>query len=135
MAKSKPPMDINTRKKLHEEWSELVTGSKDGMEFDPDDPVFKTDAKLPPITHAFGKNGYEIHVRSSVFYASYSYLDKKEKIQKETEIPLFSEKSKSLSFPYKFKVRNEDREFTEQEYREILAMLHKPKSKRRNSSS
>jgi hypothetical protein len=121
------------KKKLHEAWSELVTGSKNGLEFDPKDPVFSGDIEIPPITHAYGKKGYEIHVRSGVYYAAFSYLDKMDRIQKETEIPLFSAKSKKLSFPYKFQVNGKDKEFTEAEFKEIEAMLHS--SKRRKSSS
>jgi hypothetical protein len=133
MAKPHIPLDMPSRKKLHEEWSELVTGSKDGLEFDPDDPVFSGNVKMPAITHAFGKKGYEIHVRSGVYYAAFSFMDKKDKVQKEAEIPLFSSKSKSFSFPYKFQVNGANKEFTETEFREIEAMLHSPK--RRKSSS
>ena len=133
MVKSQPPLTLADKKKLHEEWSELVTGSKDGLEFDPEDPVFAGDVKMPPVTHAYGKNGYEIHVRSGTYYAVFSYMDKMDKVQKETEIPLFSTKSKRLSFPYKFQVNGKNKEFTEAEFQEIEAMLHSPK--RRKSSS
>jgi hypothetical protein len=133
MTKPQFPLDSASRKKRHEEWSELVTGSKDGLEFDPEDPVFSGNVKMPAVTHAYGKNGYEIHVRSGTYYAAFSYMDKKDKIQKETEIPLFSEKSRSLRFPYKFQVNGKDKEFTEAEFKEIEAMLHSPK--RRKSSS
>jgi hypothetical protein len=134
MAKLKLPLDTATRKKLHEEWSELVTGSKDGFEFDPNDPAFSNlDVEMPPITHSFGKKGYEISVRSGTYYAVFSYMDKKEQIQKEVEIPLLSARSKSLSFPYKFQVNGKDKEVTEAEFKEIEAMLHSPK--RRKSSS
>ena len=60
-------------------------------------------------------------------------MDKMDKVQKETEIPLFSTKSKRLSFPYKFQVNGKNKEFTEAEFQEIEAMLHSPK--RRKSSS
>jgi hypothetical protein len=133
MAKPKFPLDMTAKKKLHEEWSDLVTGSKDGLEFDPEDPVFSGDVKMPAVTHVYGKDGYEIHVRSGTYYAVFSYMDKKEQIQKEVEIPLFSAKSKSLSFPYKFQVKGKEKEFTEAEFKEIEAMLHSPK--RRKSSS
>jgi hypothetical protein len=134
MAKRKFPLDITTKKKLHEEWSNLVTGNKDGLEFDPDDPVFSGNVKMPAITHAYGKDGYEIHVRSGTYYAAFSYTDSKDKVQKETEIPLFSAKSKSLSFPYKFQVNGKNKEFTEDEFRKIEAMLHSPKRRKSSSS-
>jgi hypothetical protein len=133
MAKNQFLLDLASKKKLHEEWSELITGSKDGFEFDPEDPVFSGNVKMPAVTHAYGKDGYEIHVRSGTYYAAFSYMDKKDKVEKETEIPLFSAKSKSLSFPYKFQVNGKDRELTEAEFKEIEAMLHSPK--RRKSSS
>jgi hypothetical protein len=134
MVKNQFPLDLASKKKLHEEWSELVTGSKDGLEFDPNDPAFSNlDLEMPPITHTFGKKGYEISIRSGIYYAVFSYMDKKEQIQKEIEIPLFSTKSKSLKFPYKFQVKGKNKEFTEAEFKEIEAMLHSPK--RRKSSS
>jgi hypothetical protein len=133
MARNQFPPDLAGKKKLHEEWSELVTGSKDGLEFDPEAPVFSGNIKMPAVTHAYGKDGYEIHVRSGTYYAAFSCMDKKDKVEKETEIPLFSVKSKSLSFPYKFQVKGKDKEFTEAEFKEIEAMLHSPK--RRKSSS
>jgi hypothetical protein len=133
MAKTQFPLDPASRKKLHEEWSELVTGSKDGLEFDPEDPVFSGNVKMPAITRAYGKDGYEIHVRNGTYYAAFSYMDKKDKVQKETEIPLFSAKSKSLSFPYKFQVNGKDKKFTETEFKEIEAMLHSPKRRKPSS--
>ena len=130
MNKPRPPLDAASKKRLHEEWSELVTGSKDGLPFDPGDPAYDGIAEMPPITHAFGKKGYEIHVRSGVYYAAFSSMDRKDKTVKEIEMPLFSAKSKSLSFSYKFKVNGKEKEFTETEFEEIEAMLHSPK--RRN---
>jgi len=113
----------DTDKKLHEKWSELVTGKKDGLNFD---PTFSSanEIEIPPITHAFGKSdGYEIHVRSGVYYASYSEMSKKDKTVKEIEIPLFSSKAGKLSFPYKFKVKGKEQEFTEAEFQEIESVL------------
>ncbi|MDR2943343.1 MAG: hypothetical protein LBV17_12220 [Treponema sp.] len=130
MAKLKSQLTVADKKKLHEEWSELVTGSKNGLEFNPGDPVFTSNAEMPATTHAYGKKGYEICVRSGVYYAVYAYFDKKDKITKEKEIPLFSRKSKSFSFPYKFKIKGEDREFTEAEFSEIESMLHSPKRRK-----
>jgi hypothetical protein len=128
------PLDMATKRKLHERWSEIVTGSKDGLPFDLNDPAFSNlNLEMPPITHAFGKKGYEINVRSRTYYAVFSYTDKKEQVRKEAEIPLFSARSKSLSFPYKFMVNGKEKEFTETEFKEIEAILHNPK--RRNSSS
>jgi len=60
---------------LHEKWSEFVTGSKDGLPFDPDNPAYTGSVEMPPITHAFGKKGYEIHVRSGVYYAAFSSMN------------------------------------------------------------
>jgi len=121
-------MTVQDKKKLHEKWSELVTGDKNGLPFDPENPAFSDkEIEIPPVTRAFGKHGYEIHVRNGVYYAAYSYTDKKDGIVKETEIPLFSRKSKKLSFPYKFKIKGKNKEFTENEYREIEAVLRNPK--------
>ena len=88
-----------------------------------------TDLIVPPITHAYGKKGYEIHVRSGVYYAAFSEYDKKDQVIKDREIILFSSKSKKLQFPYKFTVKGKDKEFTEQEYRDIEVILHNPVKK------
>jgi hypothetical protein len=133
MVKPKFPLDMMAKKKIHEEWSEIVTGSKDGLEFDPEDPVFSDNVKMPAVTHAYGKDGYEIHIRSGTYYAAFSYMDKENKVQKETEIPLFFAKSKSLSFPYKFQVNGKDKEFTEAEFKKIEAMFHNPKQRKSSS--
>jgi hypothetical protein len=76
----------------------------------------------------------EIHVRSGVYYAAFSEMDKKNKVMKEIEIPLFSIKSKSLSFPYKFTVNGKPKEFSEAEFQEIEAMLRNPKRRKKPSS-
>ena len=89
------------------------------------DSTYKEESlKMPPTTRAFGKKGYEIHVRSGVYYAAYSEFDKADKIIKEYEIPLFSSKSKELKFPYKFVIKKKEKEFAEKEYREIEAAIH-----------
>jgi len=56
-------------------------------------------------------------------------MDKVDRIIKETEIPLFAAKSKN-QFPYKFKVKGKDKEFTEVEFKDIEAMLHNPMRRR-----
>jgi len=87
------------------------------------------DLKMPPITHCYGRKGYEIHVRGGVYYAAFSEFDKADQSVKDREITLFSSKSKKLKFPYIFTVKKKEKEFTEEEYREIEAMLHNPMKK------
>jgi len=59
-------LPLSRRKELHERWSEIATGSKDGLPFDPNSPAFIASSELPSVTHAYGKKGCEIHVRSGI---------------------------------------------------------------------
>jgi len=124
MTKPKFPLSVAAKKKLHEEWSELATGDKNGLDFDPKSPVFSDGVDLSPITHAYGRQGYEIHIRSGIYYAAFSLMNKKDKVIEEKELPLFQARSKRLNFPYKFKIKGRNKIFTEAEFREIEAALH-----------
>ena len=128
-----PEPPKSQKEKKHREWSQLVTGSPDALPFDPESPAYTGSVKIPPTTRAYGKEGYEIRVRSGVYYAAFSAMDRESRTVKETEVPLFSAKSKSLSFPYRFKANGKEKEFTEDEYREIEAMLHSPKRRKPSS--
>jgi hypothetical protein len=98
------------KRRLHEKWSEIVTGTKDGLKFNPNDPVFDSDPEIE-YSKEFTFDGFSIIYQHGMYYAEYPDAD-----GNPQRHPLFSKRSKKRQFPYTFIVEGKEKKFTEQDF-------------------
>jgi len=106
------------KRKFYEDWSELITGDKNGIPYNPDDPVFGSAPEVE-LSKSFEFDGFSIVYQHGTYYAEYPDAD-----GNPGRHALFSKRTKRPAFPYTFIVEGVKKEFTEQDFNRIKKVIN-----------